>query len=512
MVLNRRQIFFILVSVCFLLYANSLNNAFVSDDLPGILSNPDISKGYKFLLEPNSLLNSFTYLIGKYNVILYHLINIALHSLNTILVFIFLRLFFGVNAAFLGSCLFAAHPIHTEAVAWPSGKPYIILSLFILSAYLLYYRASYKDTKLKIPFYLLSFLVFLYYIIGHVSFYVVFPFFLILSDITFKRWRRNWKLWIPFLVVVVIRVFFERSHITMRVYDVTQYISGGNPVWISPFIMMSYSLFSNFMLTLFPAALTIYHEPAIISPFYVNWGIICLLVLAIALLFLFKRAKEIFFGAALFILFLAPTYSPVPVAWLIAERYLYFPSIALSIFLAYFYEQYVLKLPEARRQTVIFAIVLIIASYAVRTVVRNEDWKTPERFWRQTLETSYKSPRAHNNMGDIYCQEGNAEGALKEFSMAIKLKPDYADAYHNLATAYQRVGNLDQAFKFYEKAAALDPNLFESQYNLAIFYLNSGQLDKAEERLKRAEKLRPGIAEVKKAMDFIAGKKAQEAK
>jgi hypothetical protein len=55
--------------------------------------------------------------------------------------------------------------------------------------------------------------------------------------------------------------------------------------------------------------------------------------------FIFKKAKVLFFSLGLFILFLLPTYSPVMITWLVAERYLYFPSLAFSIWVALLVEK-----------------------------------------------------------------------------------------------------------------------------------------------------------------------------
>lgn len=95
----------------------------------------------------------------------------------------------------------------------------------------------------------------------------------------------------------------------------------------------------------------------------------------------------------------------------------------------------------------------------MRTVARNEDWKTHQSFWRQTVLVSYNSPRAHNNMGDAYCKEGNLAGGIMEFKRAIELKPDYAEAYYNLANVYQAIGNIKEAKKLYNYAILLKPEL-----------------------------------------------------
>ena len=507
---KRGQIYLILIALCFLLYANSLNNVFISDDIPAILKDPNISRPLYYWLYPPGLLNSFNYLIAGYNPFIYHLTNIVLHSLNTILIFIFLNLFFKTEASLLAACLFAAHPIHAEAVTWVSGRPYLITSLFILTAYLLYHNiavAVNDGRRINFMRYLLCFFIFSYYMIINFSFNFIFPFFLILLDITFGRWRKTWKLWLPFLGFLSLRVLLARNLIAGRISFVAEEI-GQEVTWSNPVFNFAYSFFAHMWLLLWPAKLTLYHEPAVISAPALRIELFFLVLLIISLPFIFKKAKELFFGIAVFILFLAPTYSPVMVSWLVAERYLYFPSIILSIFLAFFYERIVARSKRFAGPTLAVSI-FVIASFGVRTVARNEDWKTAQSFWRQTALISYNSPRAHNNMGDAYCQEGNLEGGIREFKKAIELKPDYADAYHNLANVYHNKGDLEEAIMSYQQAVSFNPKLFESHYNLGIIYLGLGRFDSAKFELEKALQIRPEDENARQALDMVLRKEAR---
>jgi len=524
--LQNKYIYLILVALCFLVYANSLHNAFVSDDIPAITKNPSLAHPLHYWLDPTPLSESLNYLIAGLDPFTYHLTNIILHSLATILIFFFLRLFFQTEASFIGACLFAVHPIHTEAVTWVSGRPYIILALFILGAYLLYQRAcgfpvagtsSSEKGRRAIPgkdaesfspaHYIISLLVFTYFIIQHISFYFLFPFFLILSDVTGGIWRKSWRLWLPYLGIVAIRLILARVEVMIRVTAVAKEIGTGI-TWTNPFFNLVYSFFSHMSLMLWPVKLTLYHEPAIISSFMLKVGIAALLLLLCSLPFIFKKAREIFFAIMLFILFLAPTYSPVMVSWLVAERYTYFPSVALSIMLSFSCERYIIPMRNIHRRNLLLGLIIfIIASYAVRTVIRNEDWKSPERFWRQTALVSPDSPRSHNNMGDVYSQEGNIQGAIKEFTRAIEIKPDYADAYHNLATTYYSQGNVKEAVKLYQQATSLNPELFESYFNLGIIYLDTGEVNLAIKELEKAAQVRPQDTAVRQALAAALARK-----
>ena len=144
-------------------------------------------------------------------------------------------------------------------------------------------------------------------------------------------------------------------------------------------------------------------------------------------------------------------------------------------------------------------------------MARNQDWKSPERLWRQTVLASPLSPRAHNNMGDVYGTEGNIEGALQEFKTSVTLKPDYSDGFHNLANTYQRQGNFTEAVKYYKLAVTFNPLLGESYFNLGVIYLNRQEYDPAIESFRKVCELWPNDQSVKSALD-IAIKRKNNAK
>lgn len=501
MIFGRRWLYGILAVICIIIYANSLGGAFVSDDIPGIVKNPGLSRPGDFILNPPVFLASLNYISAKFNPLSYHLTNLFLHILNSILAFIFLGLFFKTEPAFLGACLFAAHPVHAEAVSWISGRPYLTLGLFIFAAYLFYHRAVRDDRKVSIKFYVLSLVTFSYYLVDSYSFYAMFVFFLVLCDLTLERCRRTWRLWLPFFFILLARLVLAKSAIGARLHFVTKEMGLNHAEWTNPINNMAYSLFSHFSLLVVPAKLSLYHEPAVISSLILKILLCILLLLLIISPFIYKRARRIFLAMGIFVLFLVPTYSPFPFSWLVAERYVYFSAISLCMILAFLYEKYAQKCPN-RIHYALVVFLLIVAAYAARTVARNEDWQSPGRLWRQTVAVSDLSPRAHNNMGDAYGQEGNTDGAIREFKRAIALKPDYADAYHNLANTYEGQGSSEEAIKYYLQAVNFNPGLFESQYNLGVIYLNKGQNIEAIKYLTRAKELRPDDAGVNAALNI----------
>ncbi len=485
--LKPRAVYFILAMACLLVYGNSLNNAFVSDDIPAILTNSRIQDTLSCWNEPQSFLNSLIYNFSGFKVFPYHLANLILHLINTILVFTLLNLFFKTQASFLGALLFAVHPAHAEAVSWISGRGYLTLTFFLLVSYLSYYKSTYQG-KFKPWFYLLSLGGFSYYLIGNFTFITLFPAFIIISDIIFKRWRQNWKLWIPFLSLAILRILLIGELLPQRIAYVTNYL-GNEAVWRNPIPPFVYSVFSHLWLLIWPEKLTFYYEPVVFYPLAVWIGFSILAISACFLPYLFKKSKIIFLGIAIFILFLAPTYSPFPVATLVAERYAYFPSIFLSILAAFLYQKYSEKESEGARRWITVLLIFIIGLYAGRTIIRNVDWKDGRSLFTATLEVSPESPSGHSGMAAVYFHEGDIDRAIAEFTRAIELKADYAMAYCNRGVAYYNKGDLARAISDFTKAIKLKPGYIEAYNSRAVAYFSSQEYLKSWEDVRKLEEL-----------------------
>ena len=505
---SRSKYLLIIIFLSSVIYANTLKNEFVSDDVPAIKNNPRISEIFS-AREFVGFTYSLNYLIGKLNPVYYHLTNIFLHSLNSILVFFFLCLFFKPYPSFFGALIFAAHPIHTEAVTWIAGRPYVLMALFFLCSFFLYLRATSQD-KLRLFIFFASLVVYYLCLCYATIFGFVFPAMVILYDFTFGRWRKNWKLWLIFLIIAATRLFLILGTIKQRIADVAVDIGRSQPG--NPLFNMAFSIFTHLRLLIWPQNLTLYHEPVTTSISILILEILLLVTLILCLPLIFKKAKVLFFAICIYILFLTPTYSPKVISWLIAERYLYFPSIALSMFAAFFVQKQsvaVRKLHgryvevEKSKKLLNVILIVLVALYSWRTIVRNTDWRTHASIWRATAKVSPYSPRAHNNMGDVYSLEGNPQLAVLEFRRAIELRPDYADAYHNLATTYYNMGRVQEAIENYKKAISFNSKLYQSYVSLGGVYFNMGRLAQAKEYLLKAQELKPDDPSLKQILQDI---------
>jgi tetratricopeptide (TPR) repeat protein len=81
--------------------------------------------------------------------------------------------------------------------------------------------------------------------------------------------------------------------------------------------------------------------------------------------------------------------------------------------------------------------------------------------------------------------------AIEDYSKAIDLKPDYADAYFDRGNAWSEKKEYDKAIEDYDKATYLKPDNAIAYYNRGNRWLNKKEYDKAIEDYSKAIELKP---------------------
>jgi tetratricopeptide (TPR) repeat protein len=98
-------------------------------------------------------------------------------------------------------------------------------------------------------------------------------------------------------------------------------------------------------------------------------------------------------------------------------------------------------------------------------------------------------------LGNAYAKLGFFPDAATAFHEAIKLKPDYIDAWFNLGWAYSKSGNLPEAVGVFQQLVKLSPNDPQVWENLAGVYAAQGHQADAIGAYKKAIELKPDFAD-----------------
>jgi len=93
---------------------------------------------------------------------------------------------------------------------------------------------------------------------------------------------------------------------------------------------------------------------------------------------------------------------------------------------------------------------------------------------------------AYYNMAIILNDHNDPEAAIESYKQAIKIKPDFAESYINMGIILKDKGDPEAAINSFKQALKIKPNFAEAQYNLGTTYHNVGQINNAIEYYSKA--------------------------
>lgn len=538
--------FIIIAIASFICYGNSLHNNFVYDDESVIVKNEivtDIHKlplifttsyweGYRWegiekkeqsLYRPLVILSyALNYLVNGPNPFGYHLINLIVHLINSILVFLLcLHLFESWKwfSALVVSLLFATHPIHTEAVTNIVGRAELLCSCFFILALWFYIKAGLDKSSHSHFFYFLSLIGYFLALLSKESAITLLGI-VVLIDWLYRYqgrlrvMRKNGlneikRNYLGFFLVTLI-YFILRFLVLKNPINLGSVTMLDNPLIAVSFwqrILTAFKVMGDYLtLLLFPIQLSADYSfnqvpvvTTILSP-----GLLCSLFLIITIIGLAcwwsRRARTISFSIFFFFITLSVTSNLlVIIGTIMAERLLYLPSLGFYIFVVALGQKALAGLSQKRRiassYSLIAIVLLIVSLYALRTWIRNRDWKDEAHLFSSVVRTAPESARGHNQMAAVYFQNGDYEMALKEARRAVEIHPDYKEAHYCLGTTYNKIGQYNKAVNELIRALRLHPRYPSALLNLGISYHHLKQYDKAIAVYKDLIAIRPDYTE-----------------
>jgi tetratricopeptide (TPR) repeat protein len=102
---------------------------------------------------------------------------------------------------------------------------------------------------------------------------------------------------------------------------------------------------------------------------------------------------------------------------------------------------------------------------------------------------------AYNSRGIAHANLGQYQRAIENFNEAIHLKPDYAMVYNNRGFAYSNLGQYQRAIEDFNEAVHLKPDYTKAYNNRGNAYYSLGQYQRAIENYNEALRLKPDYAD-----------------
>jgi len=500
-------------------YANSLDARFSWDDralveenvyirdwgkLPNIFTE-NIGAGagerYNFYRPVQMITYMIDYSLWKLNPRGYHITNILLHILAALALYrLAAMLFENKFIPVFAGLLFVAHPIHTEAVTYISGRSDSLAAVFILLS-LIFYLKYLREGKAN--FYALALSGYALALLSRES-SLIFPALVLLLCYTAKeRVKAN-----AFLPVCGITVFY----ILLR-FTVLKAILENSSFSTTMFQRLPgffVALAGYLKLMVIPVGLHMEYGDRLFSITDPR-AIAGIAIMAALLIAAFKSRKKgtgyffendkagksslsPFFALMWFIITLLPVSNLYPLNAYMAEHWLYLPSMGFFLLLAWGIGLLWRKI----RPAAIISLAFLLAFYVYLTVKQNDYWKSPLALYERTLEFSPDSPRLHNNLSAAYHRLGRYEDAIAIYKKIIEANPGYSKlykTYNNLGVAYHDTGKYKEALEIYNKALALRPDYPDMHYNIGLVYRDMGRFAEAAASYKRAIDINPASAD-----------------
>jgi protein O-mannosyl-transferase len=480
---NEARWLILIAVIGFVVYANSLGGEFVYDDKRQILRNPLIQetalagealtsdvwafKGDGRVAASNYYRPTFvSWLLLNYRIFGpapfgWHVLNLALHLAVCLLGYLLLRRWdLDQLTAFAVALVFAVHPVHSESVAWISGAPDLLFSLFLLSACWFAGQAAEMDRGSGSGRWLYLFLAALFYALALGSKEVgllCFPlFYLIFSRSQAERATAlRWTL--PFFALAA--AFFIARRFALGAISLPVEDAPG----LSEALLSVPSMFVFYLRQLiFPLWLGANHPLRPVQGLNFLEFFAPLLIAAAAVVLLARLGRRSFvqkFGLALFTLTLAPALNAAafPAEQIVHDRYLYLPlfGFLMTIFpsLAGLLEK---TGREKARPVLTIMLVVIVLPLAVRTYLYNQVWRSETALWSHAVAFDPRSAFNWAQYGAVLSENGRLAEAFEAYRRSLAVRPTAA-AYFGQARTLFAQNRIEETIADCRAVIALPP-------------------------------------------------------
>jgi tetratricopeptide (TPR) repeat protein len=464
---------------------------------------PTVSNYYRPLVTLGFLTSYKIFGLRPYG---FHLVSLLLHALVVCLVFALTKRLTGDRGwAFVAGAWFALHPIHTESVAWIAGATDLELTVFYLITFGLFLAMARPGGRLSGRLLALMGATFLLALLSKEQ-AMTLPALATVYEHFYREDRRETStsqklarygvLWLVGAAYVVLRFHFLGALAPKERFG---------QVTPSQIVLSAIALVGQYVWKLvWPVRLCVFyvfHPSTSPSDLRVLAGLAVLFALAALFLVCWRsRERNVRFASFAIMWFLATLAPVLNVHWVgenvFAERYLYLPSVGVAWLVglgaAKLWSRAGARPPQ--RWALALVGVTVAMLYAARIVIRDREWSNDVVLFTRNLEFE-PAPQIFLDLGLALAGQGKIDEAITQYTDALRIKPDFAEAHLNLGNALAAQGRIDEAIRQYTEALRIKPDFPGAHVNLGAALAGQGRIDEAIAHYFEALRIKPDFPE-----------------
>jgi tetratricopeptide (TPR) repeat protein len=430
----------------------------------------------------------------------FHITNLLLHILNTVLLFLILHKVTGGfwRSGFVAA-VFALHPLHVQSVAWVAERKDVLSTVFWLLTMWAYAGYAKRGGAARYAGALILFALGLLV----KPMLVTLPFVMLLLDywplsrLHLDGGAEESSLLRLFLEKVP---FFVLAAVSSVITLVVQR-GGGAVIALAKLTFgkrimnaaVSYVMY--IVKTILPSRLAVYYPYRGPLAIWEGVGVILLLVVITAAVLVVRRRYALF-GWLWYVGTLVPVIGLVQVgSQARADRYMYIPMTGLLIIAAWGAGELAGRV-RWRRTAAGFVAGGCLLALMVLTWLQVGHWRDTYTLFSHTISVTEDNHIAYLNLGNYFTKQKKDAEAIGCYRKAIEAHPRYVDAHYNLGLAFGREGRHEEAIKEFKRVLRLRKRHWRSRFRLADSLVQAGRVEEALQEYRRVLEVRPDHVEV----------------
>ncbi|MDD4005261.1 MAG: tetratricopeptide repeat protein [Elusimicrobiaceae bacterium] len=487
------------VALC---YSNTLQTPLLMDGVHFIADNPAITDlsphGLKELFHsyPSRFLGFLSFALNyhftRLSLPALHLTNIALHALNSMLVYLLARTLLGSEKnpgripALAGALFFAAHPVQTQAVTYIYQRLAELGAFFYLAACALFLRALKTGPRAKLEYWTSVICAAAAYYSKENTYSL--PFALLAGGYLTRggNFTKDLPGLIPFALLWIPAGINLAQSETFN--DIAKL--GGRPD-ITPlnyFAAQGGVILTYLKLIVWPAGQMLLYdlrapETLLSARALGGWTAVTLVFGALG--YALRRNRPALFGLAFFAISLSIEASFIPLQDLIFEHRLYLPLAGAALIIA-------AVLGEIKEAVLTrTAAAAVIAALGITAFNRNAVWRDEVSLLTDNLIKAPRRAELASDLGAALIARRDFQAALEVLGAAARIAPEFSPTYANLGVALYYTGDTDGAQRSFKKALVNNPDRDRALAGLGNLFREKGDYKTALDYYGQAYRFNP---------------------